>query len=220
MRINPEQEEAAEPVSALGDDTGCGAPRASVAFGAGAVWFVCENGATGRIDPRTMRARNIGVEAGLLISPDATSRQFSDVAFGLGSLWIVDRAANSVAEVDPATNRKLDEVDVGAAPSAIAVGAGALWVANFDDDTVTRIVLAESGAPTRSDFPVGDGPVDVAVGEGGVWVASSLDRTVTRLDPATGKIVATIELGNEPQRLAAGGGAVWVSVRAPEPAGG
>ncbi len=220
VRINPEQEEAARPVSALGDDTGCGAPRASVAFGAGAVWFVCENGATGRIDPSTMKARNIGVEAELLISPDATSRQFNDVAFGLGSLWIVDRAANSVAEVDPATNRKLDEVDVGAAPSAIAVGAGALWVTNFDDDTVTRIVLAESGAPTRSDFPVGDGPVDVAVGEGGVWVASSLDRTVTRLDPATGEIVATIELGNEPQRLAAGGGAVWVSVRAPEPAGG
>ena len=151
---------------------------------------------------------------------DATSREFSDVAFGLGSLWIVDRAANSVAEVDPATNRKLDDVDVGAAPSAIAVGSGALWVTNFDDDTVTRIVLTESGAPTRDDFPVGDGPVDVAVGEGGVWVASSLDRTVTRLDPATGEIVATIELGNEPQRLAAGGDAVWVSVRAPEPADG
>ena len=85
---------------------------------------------------------------------------------------------------------------------------------------MTRIVFSANGTPDREDFPVGDGPVDVAVGEGGVWVASRLDRTVTRLDPATGKIVATIELGNEPQRIAAGGGAVWVSVRAPEPAGG
>ena len=84
---------------------------------------------------------------------------------------------------------------------------------------MTRILFEPRRRADAKDFPVGDGPVDVAVGEGGVWVASSLDRTVTRLDPATGEIVATIELGNEPQRLAAGGGAVWVSVRAPEPAG-
>jgi DNA-binding beta-propeller fold protein YncE len=43
---------------------------------------------------------------------------------------------------------------------------------------------------------------------------------VTRLDPQTGKVVATIEIGNEPRRLAAGGGAVWVTVRAPERASG
>jgi YVTN family beta-propeller protein len=220
-RINPEQEQATEPVSALGDDTGCGAPRASVAFGAESVWFVCENGVTGRIDPSTMQARNIGAESGLLISPDAVSPQFNDIGFGLGSLWLVDRAANSVAELDPETYRKDDdEVDVGASPAAIAVGFEALWVANEGDDTVTRIRFDPNGTSTRADFPVGDGPIDVAVGEGGIWVASKLDRTVTRLDPATGKIIATIELGNEPQRLAAGGGAVWVSVRAPERASG
>ena len=35
QRINPEQNEAASPTSALGDDTPCGAPRASIAFGGG-----------------------------------------------------------------------------------------------------------------------------------------------------------------------------------------
>ena len=64
-------------------------------------------------------------------------------------------------------------------------------------------------------FPVGDGPVDVAVDETGVWVANSLDRTVSRLDPESGDMVATIEIGNEPQRIAAGEGAVWVTVQAP-----
>ena len=103
--------------------------------------------------------------------------EFSDVAFGLGSLWIVNRAANSVVEVDPLTSQKQREITVGQAPTAIAVGADALWVANFEDDTVTRIAIPGPGqTATLTTFPVGDGPVDVAVGEGAVWVANQLDR--------------------------------------------
>jgi YVTN family beta-propeller protein len=143
--------------------------------------------------------------------------EYSDIAFGLGSLWVVNRAANAIIQIDPATNQELPSTTVGQSPSAIAVGPGALWVTNFHDDTVTRVVIPGPGqAATTTDFPVGDGPVDVAVDDDGVWVASSLDQTVTRLDPATGETVATIELGNEPQRLAVGGGSVWVTVRAPE----
>ena len=44
---------------------------------------------------------------------------------------------------------------------------------------------------------------------------NQLDRTVMRLDPESGDVVATIGIGNEPQRVAAGEGSVWVTVRAP-----
>jgi YVTN family beta-propeller protein len=144
------------------------------------------------------------------------SPEFSDVAFGLGSLWIVNRAANAVVEVDPATSKKLREITVGQSPAAIAVGSDSLWVANFDDDTVTRIVAVGGQTPTRTTIPVGDGPLDVAVGEGSVWVTNQLDRTVSRIDPETGEVVATIGIGSEPQRIAAGEGRVWVTVRAAE----
>jgi YVTN family beta-propeller protein len=222
-RINPEQNNAASPIPALGPGVPCGAPRASVAFGGGFVWFVCAAGELGRIDPRTGTAARIGLECGLLTSSSSVLPDFSDVAFGLGSLWIVNRAANSVIEVDPATCQRLRDITVGPAPAAIAVGPDSLWVANFDDDTVTRIEITGRGQPvTPEPIPVGDGPVDVAVGEGGVWVVSSLDRKLTRIDPETGNVVATIGVGNEPQRVAAGEGSVWVSVRAaddeaPEP---
>jgi streptogramin lyase/predicted Ser/Thr protein kinase len=221
VRVDPAQSDPAPPFPALDEGTRCGAPGASVAYGGGAVWFVCAKGELGRIEPRTGRGRSIGLTAGVLESTSPVAPEFSDLAFGLGSLWIVNRAANTIVEVDPATNRKQRELTVGRAPDAIAVGANALWVANFEDDTVSRLAIAGRGQPpiTRT-FPVGDGPVDVAVGEGGVWVASKLDRAVTRLDPATGQEIATIELGNEPQRLAAGLGGVWVSVRAPEAADG
>ena len=71
--------------------------------------------------------------------------EFSDVAFGLGSLWIVNRAANSVVEVDPLTNQKQRDITVSGAPAAIAVGDKTLWVANFEDDTVTRIAVPGPG---------------------------------------------------------------------------
>ena len=215
VRINPEQNEAASPISALGEGRPCGAPFASVAYGDRTVWFVCRGGEVGRINARTAVATPIGLE--LLTSSSSVLPQFSDVAFGLGSLWIVNRAKNQVVEIDPLTSQGQGPTTVGQGPVAIAVGENALWVANFDDDTVTRIATAGSGqTPELSTFDVGDGPVDVAFGEGGVWVVNQLDRTVMRLDPESGGVEATIGLGNEPQRVAAGEGMVWVTVRAPE----
>jgi serine/threonine protein kinase len=216
-RISPEQNSVASPIAALGEGGSCGAPRASVAFGAGYLWFVCEQPELGRVNPRTGSAARLGLEAGLLTSPSAVLPEFADVAFGLDSLWIVNRAANSIIEVDPLTSQKVREITVGEGPTAIAAGSNDLWVANFEDDTVTRVSIAGRGrTPGTSEFSVGDGPVDVAVGEGGVWVANSLDRNVMRIDPETGDVVATIGIGNEPQRLAAGEGGVWVTVRAPD----
>jgi DNA-binding beta-propeller fold protein YncE len=215
VRINPEQNKTASPISALGDETPCGAPRASVAFGGGFVWFACEGGAVGRTNARKGVSASIASE--LAQSSSSVLPEFSDIAFGLGSLWIANRAGNRVVELDPLTTQKRQEISVGQAPEAIAVGADALWVANFDDDTVTRIAIPGPGqTATTTEFPVGDGPIDVAVGEGAVWIVSTLDRKLTRLDPETGDVVATIALGNEPQRVAAGEGSVWVSVRAPE----
>jgi len=214
-RIDPEQDQAATPIPALGPGVSCGAPRASLAAGDGAVWFACQAADLGRIDIRTGTARRVGLEAGLLTSPSAVLPEFADIAFGLGSLWIVNRAANSVVEVDTATIQRQRDITVGTAPGAIAVGPDSLWVANFEDDTVTRIAIPGPGqTPTLTPIPVGDGPVDVAFGEDGVWVVSSLDRTLTRIDPESGDVTATIDLGNEPQRVAAGEGGVWVTVRA------
>jgi DNA-binding beta-propeller fold protein YncE/predicted Ser/Thr protein kinase len=215
--INPEQREAAEPIPAVGEQSSpCGAPRASLAFGGGFLWFICENGELGRVSPRG-GAASIGLEADLLTSSSSTVPQLSDVAFGLTRVWVVNRATNKLAEIDPLTSQNQREITVGQEPRAVAVGENALWVANYADDTVTRVSISTPGAPeVLSTFDVGDGPVDVAVGEDAVWVVNELERTVMRLDPESGDVEATIRLGNEPQRVAVGEGRVWVTVRAPE----
>jgi YVTN family beta-propeller protein len=214
--INPEQNVPSSPISALGDGTKCGGPRASVAFGGGFAWFLCERGQLGRINPGTRVGTSIASELGF--SSSSVVQRFSDVAFGLSSLWVVNRAGDRVVPVDPSTLTPLEQqaITVDKSPTAIAVGAHSLWVANFDDNTVTRIVISGRGqTPTISIIEVGDGPVDVAFGEGAVWVVNQLERTVMRIDPESEKVVAKIEIGNEPQRVAAGQGAVWVTVRSP-----
>jgi YVTN family beta-propeller protein len=216
VRVDPDQNTPANPIPALGEGTPCGGPRASVALGGRFLWFACEVPELGRVDTRTGEGVRVGLESGVLTSPSALLPEFADLAFGLGgSLWIVDRSAFSVIEVDPSTTQEQRTITVGRAPTAIAIGEKELWVANFEADTVTRAVIAAPGEPAdTTDFPVGDGPVDVAVGEGAVWVANRLGRSVTRLDAETGEVVKTIPIGNEPQRIAAGEGRVWVTVRA------
>ena len=85
------------------------------------------------------------------------------------------------------------DIPVGGLPDGIAVGPDAVWVANGQDGTVTRIDPA-TGQPSGP-LPVGSGPEGIAVTADAVWVANSLDLTVYRLDPATGKVTAVIAWG-------------------------
>ena len=64
---------------------------------------------------------------------------------------------------------------------------------------------------TVAKIPVGLGASGVAADDEGVWVANGGETTVMRIDPATNKVVATIELGVRPDKIAVGEGAVWVT---------
>jgi class 3 adenylate cyclase len=46
---------------------------------------------------------------------------------------------NSVAVIDPGSNRVTGGIAVGARPGSISFGSGSLWVANRDDQSVSRI---------------------------------------------------------------------------------
>ena len=162
------------------------------------------------------RARASRSARGIVSSSISIVRVFEDVAYGRDALWIVDSATKAVIQLDPLTIRVLSPFNVGEDPRAVAISSDSVWVANYGDDTVTRLQFDSRGAtPTITHFDVGDGPVDVAFGEGAVWVVNQLDRSVWRIDPESGDVVAKIGLGNEPQRVAAGEGRVWVTVRAP-----
>jgi YVTN family beta-propeller protein len=86
---------------------------------------------------------------------------------------------NSVAVIDTKSNRVVDQIQVGARPGPITAGAGAIWVGNLDDRTLSRI-----DPRTKSVRVIGldRTPTGVAYGEGAVWVANGLLGTVQRVD--------------------------------------
>lgn len=94
-------------------------------------------------------------------------------------------------------------------PSVVAVGSGAIWVAGYNDGSLTQID-AES-AETVATIRVGQGPAAVVAGEGAVWVANDLDSTVSKIDPRSGAVVATIPVGSGPSAVALGADGVWVA---------
>jgi len=62
-----------------------------------------------------------------------------------------------------------EPIRVGDAPTAVAVGAGAVWVANAGDGTVSRIDPAKREVVET--IHLGNAPSGIAVGGGAVWVS-------------------------------------------------
>jgi YVTN family beta-propeller protein len=106
--------------------------------------------------------------------------------------------ANSAALID--SRGLVADVPVGNGPTSIAVGDGAVWVANAHGDSVTRI-----DPRTRSvvdHIPVGSAPSGIAFGAGAIWVTNSLEGTVARIDPETNTVVHEIPVGATPSAVA------------------
>ena len=120
-------------------------------------------------------------------------------------------ASASVAVIHPATGRVEHVVPVGADPTRVAAGAGAVWVTNRQDSTVSR-VNPRTRAVTQT-IDVGSSPEAVAVGAGFVWVTNSGDGTISQIDPATDHVVRTIQVGNGPAAVTVAARNVWVANR-------
>ena len=172
-------------------------PR-SIALGAGSAWIASRLDETvsrvGRDDDAVVRIPVRG-------SPEA-------LAFGAGSLWVADGDARRVLQVDPGTNRVVNEIPVGNFPRALAVADGALWVASGQEGTVDRIDLGKGRVVEK--IRLGSDPTALAAGAGAIWAASEEAGTVTPIDPRANVPLAAINVGNGPSAIAVGEGAVWV----------
>ena len=100
---------------------------------------------------------------------------------------------NSVALLDPETDHVVRGISVGEHPTSIAVGEGAIWVLNGDDQTISRIDEHTGAVNT---FGIGETPNELAAGAGAVWVAIDGETNLVRLDPGTGVVDARIPLSD------------------------
>lgn len=130
--------------------------------------------------------------------------------------------SDSVAVVDPRTNRLVRDIRLHTRPSGIAVGSGSVWVGGRDDRTLLRLD-PRSGRVTKA-IGLGAEPTAIAAGDGYVWVVSAPARTLFQFDADTETLVRTrvfagrVRVGPlrgqplpPPFYLAVGAGAVWVA---------
>jgi DNA-binding beta-propeller fold protein YncE len=90
-------------------------------------------------------------------------------------LWVVDGKANSVTRYTVVSPTQLTKyknaIPVGRGPKRLTSTRCCLWVANFGDGTVTKI-LAKTGTVVSPPITIGGHPDPVTTpGDGYVWVA-------------------------------------------------
>ena len=139
------------------------------------------------------------------------------VALGGGGGTGLMVAPNSLAAIDIHTNHVVAAVGVGTRPSAIAYGSGSLWVANLDDQTVSRVDPIK--LHTLRTLSVPAPPTDIAAAGGRVWVVSSAPTahsvTVSRIDAQFNAIGRAVRIGNvvpgSTAAVEARGASLWVA---------
>jgi YVTN family beta-propeller protein len=98
-----------------------------------------------------------------------------DLAFGMGSLWVVggDPAihgiGNALRRVDLHGRLVEETIDVGGDPVAVAAAGGSIWVAARRDGAIRRVDPAENRVVDT--IPLGAQPTALAADEDGIWVA-------------------------------------------------
>jgi hypothetical protein len=144
----------------------------------------------------------------------------SGMAFGAGSLWVA--AGDHVSRIDPAGNRVVATIPVGASgsgpagmgPSGVAFGAGAVWAPVAVPGALWRIDPARDRVAAKISLgrPLRES-ISVSATRGAVWVACRGDGergVLFRVDPARHRVVAEIPLDGVPTAVAASPAAVWV----------
>ncbi len=194
----------------------------ALAAGEGAVWVT--KGFT-RPGSRPDSVVRIDRKTNAVVATIYVGKSPVAVAVGAGGVWVL-QTDGSIIQIDPQTNQVVAKTGIGEevlGDSDITVGAGAVWVANRKNSTVSRIDPVTHR--TVANIPVGgsDFRIRIRASGDGVWVSSGTVAGTARqvfwiakIDPTTNQRVWAIQsgggrggLGNPFHALAVGAGAVW-----------
>jgi virginiamycin B lyase len=137
------------------------------------------------------------------------------LAADASAVWL--HGPRDIVRVDPASNSVIGRVPTQAiAYGYMAVGAGAVWQADFDDNTLFRIDPAANAVVATIPLGTDCAPEGVGIAGGFAWVACHHQGTVLRIDPATNSIIGSVRVGSAgdsgPLELAVGSSSIWVNV--------
>ncbi len=125
-------------------------------------------------------------------------------------LWAISAASPMLLQIDRASGEPGRRVRLpGSDPSALAYGAGSLWVTIYDDDSLVRVDPATGETAT---IVVGSRPTGVAVHGDAAWVTNFGSSTVTLVDTRSGRVAGEpLDVPLNPYAVLADGGGAWVT---------
>jgi YVTN family beta-propeller protein len=128
----------------------------------------------------------------------------------------VGAGPNTVGVIDSKTNRLVARIPVGEHPVGIAYRGGDVWVANTNDNTVSRIDPETRRVKT---IGLGASPTDVVFAGGNVWTGNGSDGTLSEISPVLAKAIDQVDLSggrslirHSVNGLAAGGAYLWAAM--------
>jgi virginiamycin B lyase len=128
------------------------------------------------------------------------------------SVWVSNYPKNTVARLDPKSNKVIAMVPVGNKPcSGLATGFGSLWVPLCGDQALARVDLKKGEVTATIPIGIGDSEGGLAEGAGSIWLVTDKKGTLARIDPVTNKVVAEIQVPPGSFTVAFGEGSVWVT---------
>jgi YVTN family beta-propeller protein len=127
-----------------------------------------------------------------------------------GSVWVANSGDDTVQRIDGTSARPDPPVDVGGGPDGLAIDGSSLWVSNGHEQTVWHLDTS-THQPLNLPSLAGASPSGLAMAPGSVWASNNGEQTVSRIDEATGRVSATVGVGDGPSAIVADGSRLWVS---------
>ena len=175
----------------------------------GSLWVAsCKDRSIYRIDHRTGK-----ITAIIPINISDLNGEIS-LAFGAGSLWILTDSAGTLSRIDQKTNTIKANIKVNQHSYCATYGYNSVWITTSEDPGFVQRIDPKTNSIINT-IPVGPNPRFIAAGENGIWTLNQKDGTISHINPASNKLIATID-GEVPGHggdIAVGANKVWVRAK-------
>jgi YVTN family beta-propeller protein len=144
----------------------------------------------------------------------SASLALEDRASGSDRLWVVNADNDSVSVFDAASNARLAEIAVGAAPRSLAVLPGEVWVTNKQAATISVIDAGNLAVARTIPLPAGSQPYGIVASPSGGFVYVVLEGTgrLLKIDVSNDTVVDSLDVGANPRHVSVTGNGSLVYV--------
>jgi glutamine cyclotransferase len=176
----------------------------AVAVGFGSVWALDTASTLYRINPRKASVTK-------RIPVGATAAY--NIWIGAGAVWVADDQGAAILRVSPSSDKVVARISVGDGPADMVFRGSQAWVVTHRDNAVFRID-ATSNAPMRiGSVPGSDAAAErLALLGDALWITGR-GVSLVEMDPATGAVRRTVDVGGTGIDVVTAAGSLWVPVR-------